>query len=124
MMQKTSAPHKILVVDDEHFIRDLFTRLVTAGGYECAAASSGSEALDILKEENCSLMVCDINMPGMEGTELLPLARQIDPELAVIMITGVDDREVAIQCLEAGAYAYLVKPVDSNEFYINIENAL
>lgn len=123
-MQKVYTPHTILIVDDEQFIRDLFTRLLQAGGYECLTAASGTEALEILKENNCSLMLSDINMPEMEGTELLPLARQIDPELAVIMITGVDDRDTAIECLEGGAYGYLVKPVDANEFYINIANAL
>jgi putative two-component system response regulator len=123
-MQETNSSHTILVVDDEQFIRDLFTRLLKAGNYDCLTAGSGEEALEILREHNCSLMLSDIHMPEMEGTELLPLARKIDPDLAVIMVTGVDDRDVAIQCLEAGAYGYLVKPLDANEFLINVANAL
>lgn len=115
---------KVLITDDEPFIRETFSRLLASAGHKCFTAASGDEALQLLETQDFRLMLCDINMPGMTGIELLHTVRKRYEDLAVIMITGVDDRDVGIHCLEAGAYGYVIKPLQRNELLINVANAL
>ncbi|OKY76563.1 MAG: hypothetical protein BM485_04875 [Desulfobulbaceae bacterium DB1] len=123
-MNEIQSRHQILLVDDEKIICDTFSRLLNYAGYECRTAHNGREALTLLAEQEFSLMLSDINMPEMSGIELLESARKNFPELAVLMISGVDDREIAINCLEMGAFGYIIKPVQMNELVINVANAL
>ena len=115
---------KVLVVDDEVYIREIVSRWLMKDGYECLTADNANRALEILAAENISLMISDIMMPGMSGLELLSLAKQKYRDLAVIMATAVDDRQVGTQALEQGAYGYVIKPLDRNEVLINVANGL
>jgi putative two-component system response regulator len=115
---------KILVVDDEPNICDLLSRWLTSEGYECMTALSGQAALDYLQSDEFHLVVSDIMMPGMSGVDLLTVIKPLFPEVAVIMVTAVDDRNTAILTLELGAYGYIIKPFDRNEILINVANAL
>ena len=121
---KNEPKHRILVVDDEECLRRLVSRQLALDGYECTTAASGEEAWDFLQRAEYSLVVLDITMPGMSGLELLEKVRQVRPDTAVIMVTGVDDRPTAIRALQLGAYGYIVKPFEANELAINIVNAL
>jgi len=123
-MNITTMLHKILIVDDEKAICDTFSRLLVYSGYTCHMAANGREALNLLGQHDFSLILSDINMPLMSGIELLRNVVDKHPELAVIMISGIDDRDVAINCLELGAYGYIIKPVQMNELVINVANAL
>ncbi|MFH1214877.1 MAG: HD domain-containing phosphohydrolase [Pseudomonadota bacterium] len=123
-MNEITSPHKILLVDDEKIVCDTFTRLLNYSGYECRSAHSGRDAMALLAQEEFSLMLSDINMPEMSGIELLENVRKKFSQLAVLMISGIDDRDVAINCLEIGAYGYIIKPVQMNELVINVANAL
>ncbi|MEI7833745.1 MAG: HD domain-containing phosphohydrolase [bacterium] len=114
----------ILVVDDEEFIRRMVARNLQDNGYICMLAESGQEALAILASHTFALIVSDLMMPGMTGLELLAAAKQVQPDVAVIILTGVDSQQTAIQALEQGAYGYMVKPFQSNELLINVVNAL
>lgn len=114
----------ILVVDDEEYLRRLVMRLLTEQGYACAQAASAPEALDMLGSHEFSLVVSDIMMPGMSGVELLAAVKQRHPAVAMIMLTGVDNTDIAIQALEIGAYGYIIKPYQANELLINVANAL
>ena len=78
----------------------------------------------MLEQHNYSLLLSDINMPVMSGLELLGTAVKKHSDLAVLMISGIDDRDVAINCLELGAYGYIIKPVQMNELVIKVANAL
>jgi putative two-component system response regulator len=122
-MGNEAAPG-ILVVDDEEYICRMVSRLLQAKGYLSAKASSGTEALGILDSGNFELLISDIMMPGMSGMELLSKAKKLYPDLAVIMLTAVDNQETAIDTLELGAYGYVIKPFHSNELLINVANAL
>lgn len=115
---------KILVVDDEPNICDLLSRWLTSEGYECTTALSGQAALDYLQSDEFHLVVSDIMMPGMSGVDLLTVIKPLFPDVAVIMVTAVDDRNTAILTLELGAYGYIIKPFDRNEILINVANAL
>lgn len=114
----------ILIVDDEMQIRDILKRTLIKKGYDCTLAASASEARQHLKEKNIDLVLCDVTMPGESGVDL---ARYIGTEYedtAVIMVTAVEDPEVANTVLEAGTYGYIIKPFSQNMILINVENAL
>jgi putative two-component system response regulator len=115
---------KILIVDDEMEIADLVGELLTVAGYECFTANSGEAALKTLGQRKFGLLVTDIMMPGMSGIELLVEVKRSFPDVAVIMVTGVDDRKMAIHTLELGAYGYIIKPFNRNEILINVVSAL
>ena len=122
VVQQTKA--SILVVDDEQHMRELISRVVMAEGYSCSTASDGAEALALLHQGHFDLLISDITMPNMDGLELLQKAVQESADLAVIMVTGVDDRQTALQTLEMGAYGYVIKPFLRNELLINVANSL
>jgi cyclic di-GMP phosphodiesterase len=115
---------KVLAVDDEPYICELLSRWLIDEGYQCEAAHSGHEAVKALESGAFQLVVADIMMPGMSGIDLLTIIKTLFPDVAVIMVTGVDDRKTAIMTLELGAYGYVIKPFDRNEIIINVANAL
>lgn len=115
---------KILVVDDEPLVGGVLCRWLEDEGYDCQVANDAAAALCHLEAGGFSLVVCDVRMPDVSGIELLGTVRHRYPDLAVIMVTGVDDRETAIRALELGAYGYLIKPPERNEVVINVVNAL
>lgn len=115
---------RILIVDDETFIRDILSRWLSDNGYECVTANDGSSALACIENSQFELVLLDILMPGMSGMDLLTIIKSTCPDVAVIMVTAVDDRPTAILSLELGAYGYIVKPFEKNEILINVAGAL
>lgn len=115
---------KILIVDDEEPIRELIAQIIKADGYDTQTASGVDEAMDYLAKEEYSLIISDINMPNKTGIDLLREVFLVDENIAVLMATAVDDRKVAVNTLELGAYGYIIKPFERNELLINISNAL
>lgn len=120
----TQLPPKILIVDDEENVRLLISRIVAGEGYPHEMAASAEAALTKLAEDEYSLLISDINMPGQDGISLLREVRRIYPDLAVIMVTAVDNRLTAKETLAMGAYGYVIKPFERNALIINIVNAL
>jgi putative two-component system response regulator len=114
----------ILIVDDEDQITRSLKKLLTNNGYWCQTAANVGEARAALRERAFDVVLCDMKMPGESGLELLQDIFAAYPETAVIMITGVDEPELAKVALEAGAYGYLVKPFTGNEILINTTSAL
>ena len=107
----------ILVVDDEPDVemlfRQQFRRDLRAGRFVMEFAQSAPAALQRIGEaEGVSLILSDINMPGMTGLELLPKAKAIRPDVPVIMITAYGDAETKRKALQDGAEALLTKPID------------
>lgn len=103
---------RILLVDDEDSIRSLMERFLQSRGYATLGARSGEEALRIVQSEKPSLILLDVRMPGMTGIETLKKIREIDPEVGVIMVTGVQDEGVAREATKYGSYHYVLKPFD------------
>ena len=103
---------RVLVVDDEAEGVELLREFLGAKGYEVITASDGDEALRKVKEERPHLILLDIQMPKMDGLEVLRRLREIDKEVGVIMITGVNEQEIARQAMALGAFDYIVKPLD------------
>lgn len=114
----------ILVVDDEPLISDIIAKCLEAEGYESRVAHSAEEALEKLEAEQFSLLISDIMMPGKTGIELLAIIKDLYPDMAVIMVTAVDDRKTAVKALQLGAFGYVIKPFDLNEIAISVVNAL
>ena len=120
----STADTLILVVDDEEYIRRLVARNLMEHGYSCVLAESGAVALAELAAHPFPLIITDLMMPGMTGLELLTAAKQVQPDIAVVMLTGVDSSATAVVALAQGAYGYVIKPFQSNELLINVVNAL
>jgi putative two-component system response regulator len=115
---------RILVVDDEEAVRRLLARLLERGGYSCEVATNSTEAESLLATEAFDLLLTDMDMPGQSGLDLIRSTSARYPELATVMITGLDDTALATSALELGAYGYIIKPFESNEILINVSNAL
>ncbi|MEQ9401575.1 MAG: response regulator [Longimicrobiales bacterium] len=115
---------RILIVDDEIEVRRGLQRLVTRFGYSVRTAASAEEADQWLNNERFDACLLDIELPRMKGVEFLGWALSRDPELAVIMLTGLDLPEVAIECLDAGARTYLVKPVEADFLRLALRDAV
>jgi response regulator RpfG family c-di-GMP phosphodiesterase len=103
------------VVDDEPALRQVLCRLLRADGFECIEAASGVEALDQLQSHPVTIVLTDLRMPQMDGVELLRRVRAMYPDVAVLLATGVNDIDVAVDCLNLGAMDYLTKPFASLE---------
>src|SRR6266550_4387575 len=119
-----SPPTTVLVVDDEDGIRQALDRFLTRLGYRVLQAASGAEALDRQAAEQPHVMLSDIRMPNMTGAELVPKALAADSDLAIIMLTAIDEPRTAIECLKLGAYDYLIKPVDLDELEMSLQSGL
>ena len=119
-----SADARILVVDDLPYVRDILCHHLSDQGYSCDDAGGGEEALRLLDASAYALLITDIKMPGMSGTQLLAAVKERHPDVAVIMVTGVDLRSAAIECLEMGAYGYVMKPFEPTEVLISVAGAL
>src|SRR5919106_4460905 len=115
---------EILIVDDDELVRDGLTRLLEGNGYRCASAEDAPGARQMLRSASFDLVLCDIQMPGPSGMELLEQIGAELPDTAAVMVTGTDDTEVVRQALTLGAYGYVVKPFRPNELLINVMNAL
>ncbi len=115
---------RILIVDDDETVRSMLTRMLGRNGYECESAGNGAEAREALANASFDLALCDLNMPGESGLELVEHVASAHPETATIMVTGADDSEIAEKALALGTYGYVIKPFYNTELLINIANAL
>ncbi|MDE3225110.1 MAG: response regulator [Nitrospirota bacterium] len=114
----------ILIVEDEDATRRLLGRLLEGYGYTCTLAADAQEARRQLGKQEFALILCDVNMPGESGLDLVRQILKEYPRTAAVMVTGLDDPQLANMALESGAYGYILKPFETNEILINIANAL
>lgn len=121
---KPQADSTVLVVDDEDGIRQALDRFLTRLGYAVVQAPGGAEALALLRDARPTAMLSDIRMPHMTGVELVPKALAVDPDIAIIMLTAIDEPRTAVECLKLGAFDYLIKPVDLEELELALQAAL
>lgn len=103
---------RILVVDDELIVRDSIKEWLFDEGFTADVAGSGVEALEKLSEHHYDLMLLDVKMPGMDGVEVLKQAKEIKPELPVVMMTAYATVETAVEAMKFGTKDYLMKPFD------------
>lgn len=118
------AGEKILIVDDEEGLRRLLVRVLGKEGFQAVAVPSGSEALALVAGEDFDLVITDIQMPGMNGLELMRRLKEFDAGLPVIVMTAYGTVENAVEALRIGAYDYLTKPFESDELRLTVAKAL
>lgn len=118
-----SQKPKLLIIDDELQIRSLLVDLL-GPVYDCSEASSAEDALTALSHETFDLVISDIDMGGMSGLELVPRVHSLAPDTVVVMISGNQDIEFAINALRVGAFDYITKPIDIRHVEASVERAL
>jgi len=121
---RMTEPITVLVVDDEDGIRNALERFLKRLGYRVLLAADAAQALAALAKDKPTALLSDIRMPNMSGVELVPKALAVDPDVAIIMLTAIDEPRTAIECLKLGAYDYLIKPVDLDELELSLQGAL
>jgi putative two-component system response regulator len=119
-----SEPDRILVVDDDAPIRRILCQLLEQDGYVCNEAADAEEAMRALQQREFALVLTDMGMPGKSGLDLILQVSEAFPDTATVMVTGVDDANLAHAALDTGAYGYIIKPFEPNEILINVRNAL
>jgi putative two-component system response regulator len=115
---------RVLVVDDEAYIREIICRKLCSEGYACDDAGDAESALAKLEGDSYDCVLSDINMPGMDGIQLLRTIRQTDGDVAVIMITGAPDLDGALEAMRLGAYDHLAKPLNLAQLTLTVERAI
>jgi response regulator RpfG family c-di-GMP phosphodiesterase len=113
----------LLIVDDEAEIRSVLCELL-GRDYDCDGASSAEEALDALDAGSFHLIISDITMSGMSGLEMIPHVFRLSPETVVVMISGMQTIESAIEALRVGAFDYIMKPFDLRQVEAAVKRAL
>jgi putative two-component system response regulator len=114
----------IMVVDDDEPIRTALKKYLTQQGFEVTTAGSGDEALKLLQKHKIACILLDVKMPGISGVDLVPRIMDIEPNVAVLMLTGVNDATSAALCMQRGAMDYLTKPIELSELSRAINSAL
>ena len=114
----------ILIIDDEKAIRKTLSEILSYEGYKIEEAGDGEEGLKRFQEKAYDVVLCDIKMPKLDGIEFLDKAREANPDVPVIMISGHGTIETAVEAVKKGAYDYISKPPDLNRLLITIRNAM
>jgi len=114
---------KILIIDDEAPIRRVLRDILENESYQVDDASTGMEALQIMKEQEFDAIFCDIKMPEMDGIEVLEAIKK-ESDVPVIMLSGHGTIETAVEAIKKGAFDFIPKPPDLNRLLITLRNAL
>jgi two-component system response regulator AtoC len=114
----------ILAVDDEEQFIDVLETLLAGEGYAVEIAKDGVAAINVLQQQTFDLVLLDVKLPRVDGVEVLKFIRDHSYDTQVIMLTGVNEVKIAVECMQLGAYHYLTKPYASNELITVIERAV
>jgi putative two-component system response regulator len=123
-MAPVREKERILIVDDEKTVRRSLNKCLTLGGFECQEAANAEEAWEHLHEKPADLVILDIMMPGISGSQLLPDLKTAFPDTAVVMATAVVEPETIVNCMKNGAQDYITKPFDVGQIVANIHTVL
>ena len=117
---------RILIIEDEAAIRRVLFKILSEenASYELFEASDGVSGLNMIKNNNFDLVLCDIKMPKMDGVEVLENIKKIKEHIPIVMISGHGDLETAVSTMRLGAYDYISKPPDLNRLLNTVRNAL
>ena len=117
---------KILIIEDEAAIRRVLTKIISEENeaYNVEQAEDGLLGIEMIKNNDYDLVLCDIKMPKMDGVEVLEKAKKIKPEVPIVMISGHGDLDTAVNTMRLGAFDYISKPPDLNRLLNTVRNAL
>ena len=114
----------ILIVDDEEGVTRLCQRFLMRAGYQVITANHPQEGIKLLEDQKIDLLLVDIRMPETDGFQMLKFARQYQPDIAVVIMTGYGTVETALESLHQGADGMLLKPFSGAELVQSVEQAL
>jgi len=117
---------KILIIEDEAAIRRVLKKIISEENesYHVEEAEDGLLGIEMIKDNDYDLVLCDIKMPKMDGVEVLEKAKKIKPEIPIVMISGHGDLDTAVNTMRLGAFDYISKPPDLNRLLNTVRNAL
>ncbi len=124
LVENPPTEAEILVVEDDPSLRELTASAIQDMGFSVRSAASAEAADQWMSSGELDVVLLDIDLPRINGVEFLEWALARQPELSVIMLTGLDDPELALRCLDHGARTYLVKPFDIDFLERAIRDAL
>ena len=119
-----SSPSRLLIVDDMEAMRLALTKCLQLSGYQVHSATSGGEALELLRSQRFDLLLTDQSMPGLSGLELTDAVARMHPDMPIVVLTGHTDVELARDSLRRGASDFVTKPVNVQELPILVERNL
>ncbi|MBW1839455.1 MAG: sigma-54-dependent Fis family transcriptional regulator, partial [Deltaproteobacteria bacterium] len=122
-MVKKNA-HKILVIDDNEWIRDTLKQLLAMSGYQVDVANDGEKGIKKVKSQNYDVVLTDIQMPKVDGMELLKQIKEYNPALPVVMITGFPTVDTAIQAMRQGASDFITKPFRYEQVSMTVDKLM
>jgi len=114
----------ILIIDDEKAIRKTLGEILSYEGYKIDEAGDGEEGLKKFKDKEYDVVLCDIKMPKIDGIEFLEKAKESNPDIPIIMISGHGNIDTAVEAVKKGAFDFISKPPDLNRLLITIRNAM
>jgi DNA-binding NtrC family response regulator len=119
-----APPPKVLIVEDDEGLAELFVYLAGTHGYAATAVGTIAEGRRRVEQGDVGVLITDMRLPDGAGLELIALARQVDPRIAIIAVTAFGSIELAVQAVRQGAYDFLTKPVEPAVFGVAIERAV
>ena len=114
----------ILIIDDDEGMRETLADILEEVGYETSITDTGKGALHMLKDTKFDIVIIDIRLPDMSGTDLLKEIKALNPDSECIMVTGLSDVKSTEESMREGAYAYMIKPLDIDKVLKTIKDAL
>jgi DNA-binding NtrC family response regulator len=114
---------RVLIVDDEEELASTLAERLVLRGFQVESATSGTEALKLARQSDFNVVIADVKMPGIDGLDLMAEIKRDDPELQVILITGHGSVAEAERGKRAGAFEYVMKPIDIDALVEKIRNA-
>lgn len=116
--------NKALVIDDDKVTLELFSFQLESEGFETTTAESGKKGLEYLRGSDFDIILTDLNLPDINGIEMVRRSKEISPQTEIIVVTGYDSAAKAVEATKLGAYDYVVKPVDFEKLFVSIKNAV
>src|SRR5438270_527954 len=115
---------RILIVDDEPGVREVLEDCLQDHGYHVTAAASGQQALDLAQQQFFHVAILDVRLPDMFGTDVLERLKELQPDIACVMVTGYASLQTAMKALNSGASAYVVKPLNLDHLFGVVDQAV
>ncbi|MEP7213259.1 MAG: sigma-54 dependent transcriptional regulator [Acidobacteriota bacterium] len=116
--------NRALVIDDDKVTLELFTFELKSEGFEVTTAESGKAGLEYVRDNDFEVILTDLNLPDINGIEMVRLSKALAPQTEIIVVTGLDSTEKAVEAIRVGARDYIVKPVDFEKLLVVIKNAV
>ena len=122
--EPVGVAHKALVIDDDRLTLELFEFQLNSQGFDVTAVESGTKGLDLIRGTDFDVVLTDLNLPDINGIEMVRRSREVRPHTEVIVVTGDDSTERAVEAIRERAFDYIVKPVDFDKLFTVVRNAL